>query len=247
VKSHDPAIESVSRLGNIMQPIALLPISLAEEYCPNLAFLEVEGVLPFSCQVERMARAQNIAGLLVVTTVEGADDAIAAFCAARGLDCHRGPKGDWLGLLVHALEAAGRKGAILVRPDSPLIDPAVVDHVANLVELTDGMLDFVGTTLAPTYPQGMDVEGFTLAALKDSHHRCADPGERTDATLYLRSHSKLYRILSVKPEAHLHRPELSLALRGPEDLPRYAAIRAHFNSRPDYTMAELIAFLDGSA
>ncbi|ACB94090.1 cytidylyltransferase domain-containing protein [Beijerinckia indica] len=229
-----------------MRPVALVPVTLTEEDCGKLVLYEVEGQPLLTHLFGRIGLAKNPDGLLVVTTQEEADDALAALCAAHEIPCYRGESGDRLRLLVEALKASGKKGAVLIHPDSPLIDPAVIDHVANLVELTDGMLDFIGTTLTPTYPLGMDVEGFTLAALQDSDHRCADAEERAQGTFYLRSHSKLYRILSVKPEDGLHRPDLSLAVRSHEDLPKFAAILAHFKGRQDYTMAELIAFLDQS-
>jgi spore coat polysaccharide biosynthesis protein SpsF len=128
-----------------------------------------------------------------------------------------------------------------------LIDPLIIDQVANLVEMTDGMLDWVGTNLSPVYPGGMDVEGFTLAALEDSDRRCADPAVRAQGTLYIRQNSRLYRILSIKTTPELNRPDLSFRVEKEEDLTAIAAIVRNFHDRNDYSLSEIIAFKEGAA
>jgi hypothetical protein len=48
--------------------------------------------------------------------------------------------------------------------------------VVNLLQMTDGMLDWVGNTATPaTYPQGTEIDDFTTAAIAESDRRCADP------------------------------------------------------------------------
>lgn len=141
----------------------------------------------------------------------------------------------------------GVGAGLLAHIDAPLIDPAILQRVVDLVLLTDGMLDFVGTTLARTYPRGMDVEAFTVAALEDADRRCADTETRRDAAAYLRQNSRLYRLLAVEAEGDLARPDLGFDLRSDADLDPIARILDHFDGRSDISLRELIAFVDGRA
>ncbi|MFZ2491922.1 MAG: spore coat biosynthesis protein F, partial [Thermoanaerobaculia bacterium] len=146
-----------------------------------------------------------------------------------------------------ASRSLGAGAGLLVRADSPLIDPAILQRVVDLVLMTDGMLDFVGTTLARSYPRGMDVEACTIAALEDADRRCADIATRGDAAAYLRQNSRLYRLLTVAAEEGLARPDLGFELRGDADSEAIAKILDHFDGRNDISLRELIDFRDGRA
>ncbi len=148
-----------------------------------------------------------------------------------------------LGRLFAALKAEGATAGTVIAADAPLVDPATIDHVVNLIRLTDGMVDWIGTSLTKSYPRGQEVEAFTLAALDDSNRRCLDPAERRGGTTYLRSNSRLYRLLSVTAPAEQHRPDLDLSLT-PATRPVIAAILDHFAGREDFGLTEIIAFLD---
>jgi spore coat polysaccharide biosynthesis protein SpsF len=110
--------------------------------------------------------------------------------------------------------------------------------------MTDGMLDWVGNTAAPSYPQGMEIDGFTAAALKEADRRCAEPEVRRQGPAFLRQNSRLYRLLSVTAPSELQRPEIKLRADGPEDLARIESILHHFGARTDFSLGEILGFLD---
>ena len=47
-----------------------------------------------------------------------------------------------------------------------------------MLETTDGILDWIGNTLSPSSPRGMEIDGFTTAALEEAHERRAEPAQR---------------------------------------------------------------------
>jgi spore coat polysaccharide biosynthesis protein SpsF len=130
---------------------------------------------------------------------------------------------------------------VLIDARNPLIDPALVDHVADLLQMTDGMLDWIGNTLAPTYPRGMEIDGFTLAALTEAEARCGEPEQRRRGPAFLRENSRIYRPLSLKAPPEAARPEARLDVESLDDLPRIDAILRRFEGRTDFTLAELLA------
>lgn len=65
----------------------------------------------------------------------------------------------------------------MIDAGNPLIDPALVDQVMNLLQMTDGTLDWTGYTLSPTDPRGREIDGFTTAASEESEKRCMEPAQ----------------------------------------------------------------------
>ncbi|MBY6243961.1 cytidylyltransferase domain-containing protein [Methylosinus sp. Sm6] len=204
-----------------------------------LAPLGGEPLLGFLLQ--RVARADKLAAIAVATSDAPEDEPIRAFCAARGVTCQTGDADDLIGRLLAALRAAGAKGGVLIDARNPLIDPALITQVADLLQMTDGMLDWIGNTLAPTYPRGMEIDGFTLAALAEAEARCGAPEQRRRGPAFLRENSRIYRPLSLKAPPEAARPELRLDVESPGDLPRIEAILRCVGGRTDFTLAELIA------
>lgn len=213
----------------------------------SLVLSELAGAPLLGHVCARLALVTRLQNLTVVTTAAAADDSIAGFCNERGLTCFRSTQDDELGRVLAALKSIEAKAGVIVRANAPFIDPVIIDHVANLVEMTDGMLDYIGTDLAQTYPRGMEVEAFTRAALEDADRRCGDPAERSSATLYLRGNSRLYRLLGVKAPEALQRPDLRLAVEAEADFSRLEPLRQHFAGRDDFSLEEIIAVLDADA
>jgi spore coat polysaccharide biosynthesis protein SpsF len=226
-----------------MKVAALVPVSFSDTgTC--LALHDLAGKPLIGHVMDRLARVSRLEYVLVVTSNAPADDPIANFCQARGAQSFRSDKPDELGRVLAALKATETKAAALIRPSAPLIDPGVVDQVVNLVEMTDGMLDYVGTDLSQTYPRGMEVEGFTRAALEDADHRCLDAAERASAALYLKRNSRLYRLLAVTAPEALARPDLNLAVATDADLPRLESMIRRGLTAGDLSLAELILAAD---
>ncbi len=226
-----------------MKVVALLTTAMGSPIASETLMHEVAGKPLLAHALDRVARVDKLDGVAVVATDAPGDDVIATFCKARGTACFRGDPDDGLGRLFAALKAEEATAGAVISADAPLVDPATIDHVVNLIRLTDGMVDWIGTSLTKSYPRGMEVEAFTLAALDDSNRRCLDAAERREGTAYLRSNSRLYRLLSVTAPVEQHRPDLDLAL-SPATLPTIAAIIEHFAGRNDFRLTEIIAFLD---
>jgi len=234
-----------------MKIAAVLPVILyGDAVGPEVLDRMVAGRPVLDHVLVRLARVDGLDGIMVVTTSSPADDPVECFCRARGIGCYRGAEDgaeNRLGLILAAAKSIGVGAGLLVRSDAPLIDPAILQRVVDLVLMTDGMLDFVGTTLSRTYPRGMDVEAFTVAALEDADRRCADTAIRRDAAAYLRQNSRLYRLLAVEADAGLARPDLGFDLRSDADLDSIARLIDHFDGRSDISLREMIAFADALA
>jgi spore coat polysaccharide biosynthesis protein SpsF len=205
---------------------------------------EVAGKPLIGYVLDRLAKVDKLAGVIVATTPMASDDSIQNYCRSRATRCFRGERDDVLGRILAALKAVEAKAGLVVHPEGPLIDPAIIDHVANLIEMTDGMVDWVGNTLSRTYPHGMEVEAFTVAALEEASRRCDDPTQRRQGLHFLRQNSRFYRLLSITAPAELHRPEVGL--HAVKNMPAIEAVVDYFGGGTDVTLGDMIAFLDAN-
>ena len=227
-----------------MNVLAIVPATLRREGRETGILSSIEEKPLLGHLLDRLSGVNKLEGLVVTTSDEPEDDAIRDYCATRGTICQSGPRDDLLGRLLAALNAAGVKGGVMVDAGDVLIDLELVGKVVNLLQMTDGMLDWISNTLAPTYPRGMEIDGFTTAALAESEKRCSEPAQRRLGPAFLRQNSRLYRPLSLAAPREFERPDLKLNLEGPEDLPRIEAILRHFRDRPDFGLADILRFLE---
>lgn len=227
-----------------MNVLAIIPATLMREGRETGVLAAVAGQPLLGRLLDRLSGVGKLEGIVVTTSDDPEDGAIRDYCAARGTPCRSGARDDLLGRLLTALKTTGAKGGVMVDAGNPLIDPALVDKVVDLLQMTDGMLDWIGNTLSPTYPRGMEIDGFTTAALEESEKRCAEPALRRQGAAFLRKNSRLYRPLSLTAPPEFARSQVRLDVRGPEDLPRIETIFRHFDERTDFSLAEILAFLD---
>ena len=226
--------------------MAAVPVRMGSTRLPGKAMREVRGQPLLGYLLDRLDRCRHLGGVVVATTGKAADDVIAAYCRGRGVACFRGPEDDLLARLLGALKSAEATIGVEVFGDCPLIDPAIVDEIVAFFLEHRQRFDFVGNDLVTTYPPGMEVEVFGVAALEDTGRRAVEPEVREHGTLFMRQHPDLYRLHNIEAGAEFRRPELEIEVDTPEDFTVISRILEHFDGRTDYSLGEIIAFLDAN-
>ena len=154
-----------------------------------------------------LSSARRIRGLdtvVVATSDNAADDAIATWCEANQAPCHRGPRDDVLERFRRA--AVSEEAGLIMRltADCPFLDPLVCELVLGLFEETS--VDYASNIDPPTWPDGLDCEIFSRSALLSAAESAQAPGEREHVTRYIRNRRNLFRTANVTcPIPGLHR------------------------------------------
>ncbi len=105
---------------------------------------------------------------------------------------------------------------VRITNDCPCMDPRVIDNVILDFETTN--CDYVSNTLVRTYPHGMDVEVFSMAALEKSHKHAKAKYDREHVTPYIYSTAKeLFKTENVESEKKYHSPDIRITLDRIED------------------------------
>lgn len=226
-----------------MKTLGVVNVRMGSARLPGKVLREVAGKPLLGHLLDRLGRAKGIDGIVVATSIRSENDAVEHYCQGRDIACFRGAEDDVLGRMLGALQSQQANVGVEVYGDCPLIDPAIVDRMIGVYRDAGGMLDFVGNDLSTTWPPGMEVEVFSVAALEDSAQRCRDPAVREHGTLFIRQNPGLYRLKNIEAPPAYRRPELELEVDTAEDMIVIGRILEHFSDRPDFSLGDLIAFL----
>jgi len=182
--------------------------------------------------VGRARRAASVHEVMVATSTEVADDALATLAARLGVGVFRGPENDVLRRFAGALAQAGPATTVVrLTADNPAIDPAFIG-AAVAHHLATGA-DYTHTT---GLPLGANVEVLSAAALRRAHAEARQPDEREHVTPYLRRHPELFRLETLT----LAVPPAVAALRLTIDYPSdYALLSLLFTELgPDFSLTD---------
>lgn len=229
-----------------MRVVAAIQVRMGSSRLPGKMMRQILGKPLLGHLLDRAERSRRLDGLVVAASDRPENDVIEAYCRGRGVACFRGSEDDVLGRMLGALTREGAEVGVEVFGDGPLIDPALVDEMIETFLQDPDRPDFLGNDLKTTYPPGMEVEVFRVEALADAAGRTDDSRLREHGTLFIRQHPELYRLRNMEAPADLARPDLTIEVDTEEDLRVVSAVLEHFRDRPDFTLRDVIAFLDAS-
>jgi len=179
-----------------MKISAIIQARMGSTRLPGKTLLPIEGKPMLWHVVERVRRSAHIGQIVIATTRQSQDDEVAEFARVHGLSLYRGDEHDVLDRLYQTAVTYGSNPIVRVTPDCPLHDPVVIDAVVS--EYLRGGCDYASNTLNYTYPEGLDVEVFSLKALERAWKEARKPSEREHVTSYIRNHPDLFRIKDVR-------------------------------------------------
>jgi spore coat polysaccharide biosynthesis protein SpsF (cytidylyltransferase family) len=196
---------------------------------PGKTLVPLAGRPALAWLLERLEHAAGLDAVVVATSDDPSDDAIARFCAERGTACTRGPLEDVAARVLAAARATGLDALVRVSADSPLLDQALVTRGAALMRAHEA--DLVTNVRPRTFPPGQSVEVMRTDAL------AAAPGDPEHVTGTLYERGRVVRFAADPP-----RTEPALTLDTPADHARLEAIlRAMDRPHWQYSWEEVLA------
>lgn len=190
---------------------------------PNKVFALIDGKPLLWHVVNRLRYAGRIDQVIVATTVSAKDNAIEDWCRDSGVPCFRGSEENVLNRYYSASRAFPSDIVVRITADDPFKEPAVIDAVIG--KLIEEGYDHVTNNLPPSFPEGLDCEAFTAAALERSEKEAETAFEREHVTQYIYHHPELFRIGNVSCSRQLS--HLRWTIDKDEDLEMVKAVYAH--------------------
>lgn len=193
--------------------------------------------------LNRLAAADELAAVILATSVEPSDDPIASFGDRFGVPVHRGPLDDVLARFIGAIDGAASSPAAVVRitADCPFVDPGLVDRLVRVWR--EGNADYVADVIEPrTFPKGLDVEVVGVGALRTAAAEARDQPDREHVTMFVRDRPERFPQEGLWLDPPM--PEVRVTLDTQEDLEALSSLVMEVGEDPD--LVTLVEALGGS-
>ena len=212
---------------------------------PGKVLKPIAGVPMLARQLERIKRSRLVDEVVIATSTNPGDDAIAALGASIGVPVFRGSEDDVLGRITSLLKERRVELHVELIGDSPLTDPQIVDEIVGFYLKHAGEYDYVSNGTEVTYPSGMEVNVYPASALIDAESRVRpDDPLREHVDIHL-SKDPRRRRASLRAPEHFHRPDVFLEVDTAKDFEMVTAVFEHFLSRGQahFGLGQILDFL----
>lgn len=223
-----------------MKTLIIIQARLGSTRLPGKVLADICGQPMLARVVERVRLARTAQQVVVATTSAAHDDELARFCAAHGIECFRGDENDVLDRYFQAAKKFEATTVVRITADCPLIDPQVIDRVTEIFQ--QGGVDYASNTLETTYPDGLDTEVFSFAALEQAWREATKTSEREHVTPYLRNSGK-FRVRNVANDLGVSFADHRWTVDEPADLEFVRAIYRNLNGHA-FGMCDVLALLE---
>jgi len=153
--------------------------------------------------LERALAVPGVDQIVLATTVNGDDEPLVNLARAWDVPSVRGSVEDVLDRFYQALRHFRADVVVRVTADCPLLDPEVSGRVVAEYLAHRGEVDYVSNVEPPTYPDGLDTEVLSAAALERAWREARLPSDREHVTTYIRDRKHDFRIRNVEHEPNL--------------------------------------------
>lgn len=220
--------------------LAILQARCSSSRLPGKVLKPILGQPMLARHLERLARSRRIDQLVVATSTENSDDALAELCQHQGVAFTRGALDDVLDRFYRAAVPLAPEHVVRLTGDCPLADPEVID--ACIDYHLSGNFDYTTNALQPTFPDGLDVEVMRFSCLQEAWREATLQSEREHVTPFIHQRPERYRI------GHFKQPENLSWLRWTVDEPADfqvvdAIYQALYPTNPAFTTADILDYL----
>jgi len=223
------------------EALIVLQARLASRRLPGKALADVAGRSILARCLARL-RADAAAPLVLATTTNREDDAVAAVAIAEGVPVIRGPESDVLRRFLLAADMFGPTYIVRATADNPAVD---IDAPRRVLETLVGSgADYV---IESGLPYGSAVEAVTVDALRKADALARDASDREHVTPCVRR-DRLFHALETPAPEHVRRPGLRLSVDTLQDLAYMRrVVGALDDPRAEAPLADIIAAADALA
>jgi spore coat polysaccharide biosynthesis protein SpsF len=165
--------------------LAVLQARMAAGRLPGKAMATLRGEPMILRQLERLRASRRVGKIIVATSTDASDDALAGFLVSRGQAVHRGAGSDILDRIARCAEGISAVSHVVrLKGDAPFVDAGIVDEAIRLAQLSGAA--YTSNRTPRTYPAGLEVEVITANALRLAAADPRDPMGRVSPTAAIR-------------------------------------------------------------
>jgi glutamate-1-semialdehyde 2,1-aminomutase len=206
-----------------MKTVAIIQARMGSTRLPGKVMREVGGKPLIELLLARLARAGEIDSFVVATSEDPRNFPLVEHSRGLGFEVYQGSENDVLDRFVKAGRKAEADVVVRITGDCPLVDPELVDEAVR--RFREAGVDYLSNTAPPTYPDGLDVEVCSFAALERAAAEADGAYDREHVTPYLRESGR-FTTATMQNDENLS--DLRWTVDEPADLDVVRNVFAHF-------------------
>jgi len=196
---HNPAMTpTASRPGAPRRIVAVVQARMGSSRLPGKVLQPVVGKPLIEILLMRLARSRLIDQIVLATSDDPRNAPLAQLVEAMGYEVWRGSETDVRSRYLGVARQTDATALVRITGDCPLVDGGLVDTVIE--DFIESGADYASNIQPETYPDGMDVEVFSTAALELACQQSQASADREHVTPFLRQSDCIRRSSVVHDE-----------------------------------------------
>lgn len=181
--------------------LAIIQARMGSSRLPGKMLKEINKKPLILYALEQTKKSRLIDKIVLASTNTQKDASLLETAKKAGYETFAGSENDVLDRYYQA--AKQYKGDIIVRitGDCPLIDPKAIDKVIQAFK--DKKCDYASNVHPPTYPDGLDVEVFSIKTLEKAWKEAKITSEREHVTPYIWKNPQIFSTINVENKEDL--------------------------------------------
>jgi len=225
-----------------MKIVSTIEARMGSSRLPGKTLGEVVGKPMLELLIERLKRAKKVDEIVVATTTEPEDEVITKLTERVGVKWFRGSPEDVLDRVLQAAKDYQADIIVEMTGDNPLLEPQLVDEAIDIY--LKGDYDYVSNAIKETYPDGLNVQVFSVETLDEVARLTNDPADRENVSLYIYEHPEKYRLYNIEAPLEYYHPEYRWTVDTEEDFQFVKAVYENlYYEKPTFAIADIMTLL----
>lgn len=224
-----------------MNVVGIIQARMGSTRLPGKTLAGIEGRPMLEWMLMRVQQSSSLDKLIVATTDHPSDDRLESWLENNtSIECFRGSENNLVSRFYHCAQHAKADVIVRLTADDPLKDAEIIDHAVKLFLMHDDV-DYCSNCLEPTYPEGLDVEVFSIQALQKTYNEARLASETEHLTPFMTNNPEKFHTLNFECNEDLS--SWRWTVDKPEDLTFMKKIFAQFKNEPLAGYRQIVDFI----
>ena len=213
---------------------------------PGKSMMDLAGAPLIGRIVERVKRCKRVDIIVLATTQNTENDALAELGQSYGVSVFRGSEDDVLDRYYQAARAFNADVVVRIPGDNPVPEPREIDRIiSHHVQSDNDFSTNYPDVLDNGYPDGIGAEVFNFEALERAWRSATDPRNREHPHTNFYEHPETYKVGTIECPPEFRRPDIVLDVNTREQYDFLAQLYEYLYPRnPEFGILDVIEWYD---
>ena len=171
---------------------AIIQARIGSTRLPGKVLMKLNEDTVLSLLLKQLKHSKFLTEIIIATTTNPEDDVIEKFAISNNIKLFRGDSDNVLDRYYQCAKNFSLTHIVRITADNPLIDPEIIDQAIKKYSTFN--YDYLTNSIDRTFPNGTEVEIFSLDALEIAWKYAKKKSEREHVTSYFYNNPKKFKI-----------------------------------------------------